>query len=201
MDSLKFSIFDIFAYIMPGLVGLLAAMLLLDTSIIGLMDVARTFQNIDLGTGIAVAAVAYIVGSGIDSIGDWLYKSIGFRLWGYPYVETPVGILQERALVREYSPENYTYLQIWKVMSSMSHNLSASTLILAIVCIIRAVNLHLLEWGVLAVVAVVFSVIFLRRAHVFNYMHYRDMANTVEALHLEQRAIKDSGGRKGQKGS
>jgi len=185
---------------MPGLVSLLAVIILLDPSIIGLIDVARPFQSIDLGTGIAIAAVAYIVGSGIDSVGNWLYKSIGFRLWGYPYVETSVDILQARALVREYSPENYTYLQIWKVMSSMSHNLSASTLMLALVAIIRAVNLRLIEWGFLAVVAVAFSLVFLRRAHVFDHMHYRDMAHTVEALHLEQRAIKDSGGSKGRKG-
>ena len=200
MDNLKFSIFDIFAYVMPGLVALLAAILLLDTSIVGLTDVGRAFQSVDLGTGIAVAAVAYIVGSGVDSIGDWLYKSIGFKLWGPPYVETPVGILQERALVREYSPENYAYLQIWKVMSSMSHNLSASTLILAIVAIVRTFSLQRLEWAGFAVVALAFSLIFLRRAHVFNYMHYRDMTLTVETLHLVQRAMKDSGGSKGQKG-
>ena len=74
----------------------------------------------------------------------------------------------------------------------MSHNLSFAILVLLVVSIIRAFQLRSLDWGLLSILSLLLAAIFLHRAHSFDYMHYRDLAEAVEVLHLEKRAIKDA---------
>jgi hypothetical protein len=197
MEKIKFSVFDIFAYIIPGTVVLLAVIVFIDPLITRLIDLTKLFQNIDLGVGLALIVAAYIIGFAVDSPASWLYYSIGCRVFGPPYKPAKNGLSnpQKRALVRHFSPENYSYIQLWKVIKTMSHNLSLSTCILAVVFTIRAFQIPAYdrtEWIVLSVVTFLLSVIFLHRAHVFDTWHYKDLSSTVQALHLEERAVREA---------
>jgi len=196
MEKIKFSVFDIFAYVIPGAVALLASIILTDPSIKRLVDLSKPFQNMDLGVGIAVIVAAYVIGFAIDSPGSWLYYSIGCKVFGPPYKPAKNGLSnsQKRALVRQFSPENYSYAQLWKVTKTMSHNLSLSTFILAVVSTVQAFRVPTpgrTEWIVLSVVTFLLSVILLHRAHVFDTWHYNDLSNTVQALYLEKKALRE----------
>lgn len=192
MENLRLSIFDTFAYVLPGLVVLFAIILVLDPAINQITDIISIFSNINASAAIAGIAGAYIIGFGVDSLGNWLYKFLGFKLWGPPYIQGSVPILTARALVREYSSENHRYLQTWKVMSTMSHNLSLAMIVLMIATLIQAIMSRSLDWGLLSLFSLVFAAIFLHRAHNFDHMHYRDLAEAVDCLHLQKRAIKDA---------
>jgi len=194
MGKLNLSIFDTFAYVLPGFLTLVAAVLLFNESIHRAADAAEVAQQLDLASGLALLIAAYILGFGVDTVGDKLHKYVGFRIWGEPYCYMEVGILEGRALVREYSPENHTYIQTWKVMCSMSHNLSVATILVALAAIIKAVQYPSLDWMLLSGGCIILAYVFLYRAHIFDQMHYRDLKVAVEALHLDVRKPESSKG-------
>ncbi len=196
MEKIKFSVFDIFAYIIPGAITLLASIIFIDPSIMHLVDLSKPFQNMDLGVGLAAIVAAFVIGFAIDSPGSWLYYSIGCKVFGLSYKPAGNGLSnsQKRALVRQFSPENYSYIQLWKVIKTMSHNLSLSTFMLAVIStaqVFRVPTFNRTEWIVLSVATFLLSVIFLHRAHVFDTWHYNDLSNTVQALHLEKKALRE----------
>lgn len=67
MEKIKFSVFDIFAYLIPGGFTLFAAIVFADSSIVQLVDLIRPFQGIDLSLGLIAIVVAYVVGFAVDS--------------------------------------------------------------------------------------------------------------------------------------
>lgn len=196
MEKIKFSVFDIFAYLIPGGFALFAAIVCVDPSIVQLVDLLRPFQGIDLSLGLVAIVVAYVVGFAVDSPASWLYYSIGCRIFGRPYkmMENELSNSQKRALVRQFSPENFSYVQLWKTIKTMSHNLSMSFLILAISFAVRSIQVpvsHRIEWIILAAIMLLLSAVFLHRAHVFDTWSYNDLSNAVQTLHLERRSLKE----------
>jgi len=196
MEQIKFSVFDMFAYIIPGAITVLASLILIEPSIVHLVDLIKPFQNMDLGVAIVAIVVAYVIGFAIDSPGSWLYYSIGCKVFGPPYKLSGNGLShsQKRALVRQFSPENHVYIQLWKVIKTMSHNLSLSSLLLAVVSFVQVFRVpapNRTEWVILSIVVFLLSVIFLHRAHVFDTWHYDDLSSTVQVLQLEKKALQE----------
>jgi len=197
MKDLKFSIFDLFSYSLPGGIALIA-FLFMGSEMNNLEELANKASKINIGFGIGILLVftSYIIGNAIDSIGSWIYVKIGIKIWGNPKDNNrKISVGFQRSLVRNYSPENYIYIQKWKVVKTMSHNLSFSFLLLGIIVIIKMImneesrNLHII---ILTLISFLFSLIFLNRAHIFDRWHYKDLTNVVDSLHLQEKAIKDS---------
>ncbi len=196
MENIKFSIFDLFAYTIPGCVALLAGAIYFNSNISQLSDLGAIFQNAGIGTGLLTIVVAYIIGFAIDTPGSWVYYKIGCRIWGAPYDprSRKLSNSTERALVRHFSPENFSYIQLWKVVKTMSHNLSFASILLGITSTVKAFQVqpqYQLEWFSIAIISFIGSVIFLNRSNLFDKWHYRDLTETVNALRLEQRAFKE----------
>lgn len=197
MEGIKFSVFDFFAYALPGSVFLLAGVIFFDANLIQLSDISSVVQSATIATGIVVLIASYIIGFLIDSPGSWIYYKIGCKIWGQPYNAKTKRLshIIERVLIRQFSPESNSYVHNWKVLKTMSHNLSFSSLVLAISTFNKSLQVnsqHQMEWVVLTVVLLLSSVIFLHRATRFDKWHYRDLTETVMALHLEQRALKEA---------
>ncbi len=198
MESFKFSVFDIFSYLLPGLVALLGIVVLSTPTIIGLPDVVQIFQGFDWSTGIAVVVCAYIIGFSLSAPGSWFFQRVAWRLWGNEYhtmgVEGSgkISHTKQRVLVRHYSPENFSYLQIWKVVKNMAQNLSISVFFCAVVALFKFVQWRSFAWGSIVIGAAILGVMLLKRAHEYDRWHYRELMKTAEVLQLEQRAMKDA---------
>lgn len=125
MENIKFSLFDLFAYAIPGSVGVLAGIILFDSRLVQISDLANIFQDATVGTGLMLLLASYIIGFAIDSPASWIYYKVGCKIWGQPYDRRGkrFSTTTERTLVRHFSPENNSYLQTWKVLKTMSHNL------------------------------------------------------------------------------
>lgn len=198
MNNIKFSIFDFFAYLIPGSIILLAFTIIFNPSLTRIADVSNQFKGIDISTGLVAIIVSYVIGFAADSIGSWLYTYIACKFLGSPKlgIENKLTFSEQRALVRQFSLENFQFIHNWKVLKTMSHNLSCAFLILMVSVFIKipqAAAGERFQWFLLTLITLVMSIIFMRRAHVFDTWHYRNLTTTVEALHLEKRALKDAG--------
>ncbi|MCG8329001.1 MAG: hypothetical protein MI974_15010 [Chitinophagales bacterium] len=189
MKELKFSVFDLFSYALPGGIILLPIWVFRE-DIKSLNDLFGQLSDISLSLGIILIFVAYIIGNVIDNPESWLHAKVGVKIWGKtdPH-ETKLSNSQKRVLVRELSPQNHFFIQQWKVVKTMSHNLSFSLLILSLTLLIK-----LLFFGVsnpvyfiiLIVISFIFSYIFLKRAHIFDTWYYKDLNAIVETLKLDE---------------
>jgi uncharacterized membrane protein len=194
MESVKLSVFDIFVYLLPGLVCLTAIYIPFNPSITSLAGLAQSFKNIGLSTAVMALIAAYIVGHVADNQGSWLYYKIGCRVWGQPHPKVghpSLSRAQQRALVRQYSPENYLYIQTWKLLKNMSHNLSFAFLMVMIVSAIRFAQIWSIDWAFLVIVSLIFMWSFLYRSHVYDTWHYKELLETVNGLRLEDKLIAD----------
>ncbi len=195
MKDLKFSIFDIFSYALPGGIVLIA-FLFLNPEINNLAELASKISKINFGLGTVLILASYVVGNAVDSFGSWIYMGIGMKIWGSPSdTNRKISVGNQRALVRNYSSENHIYIQQWKVIKTMSHNLSFAFLLLGIVAIIKIIiKVESRDFDVitLSIISLIFSAIFLHRAHIFDKWHYKDLTNVVNALHLQEKAKVDS---------
>jgi hypothetical protein len=197
MDKIKFSIFDLFAYLIPGSIILLAFTIIFNPSLTNVADLGKQFKGIDISTGLVAIIVSYVIGFAADSVGSWLYIYIACKFLGSPKPEIKDGLTfsEQRALVRQFSPENFQSIHNWKVLKTMSHNLSCAFLILMLSIFIetfQAVAGQKFQWFLLTLITLFMSIIFMYRAHIFDTWHYRNLATTVKALHLEKRALKEA---------
>ena len=190
MENIKFSVFDIFAYLLPGSIVLTVIVLLSTPSVDKISQYIEMAKDISLGLGIIAGIISYIIGNVTENLGSWLYYKIGCKIWGDPYPEKRhpnLSHAQQRALVREYSPENFNALQTWKVLKSMSHNLSFAMLLLTIVSVTRSIQYRDIQWIIISIVSIISAIILLNRANVYDRWHYQQLLETVEILQLEKK--------------
>lgn len=197
MDNIKFSIFDFFAYLIPGSIILLAFTVIFNPSLTKVVDLGEQFKGIDISTGLVAIVVSYVIGFAADSVGSWLYAYTVCKLLGSPKPDMKDGLTfsEQRALLRQFSPDNFQAIHNWKVLKTMSHNLSCAFLILTLSIFIKtfqAATVQRVEWLLLTLIALCMSIIFMHRAHIFDAWHYRNLATTVKALHLEEKALKEA---------
>jgi hypothetical protein len=194
MENIKFSVFDIFAYLLPGSIVVTALVIFATPNIADISQYIELMKDISLGLGIIAIIVSYIVGNVTDNLGSWLYYKVGCKIWGDPYPKNRHPTLshaQQRALIREYSPENFSALQTWKVLKTMSHNLSFAVSLIAIISVARFIQFQVAQWLFIAVVSIISAVILLNRANIYDRWHYQQMLETVQVLELEKRAKSD----------
>jgi hypothetical protein len=190
MENIKFSVFDIFAYVLPGSVVLVAIFMFSTQNVTDISQYIEMAKDVSLGLGIILVMASYIIGNAADNFGSWLYYKIGCKIWGEPYPKEQRSTLshaKQRALIREQSPENFVFIHTWKVLKTMSHNLSFGTLLIAIVAAIRYFQHQNIQWIIVAVISIILAVVFLRRATIYDKWHYNELLETVEVLQLEKR--------------
>ena len=194
MKDIKYSIFDLFSYSLPGGVFILSFLLLIP-EVKGLGDLASIISEINIGLGVVLIFVAYILGNAIDTFGSLIYYGIGVKIWKNPKGKNKNNP-PKRALIREFSPENNIYIQQWKVAKTMSHNLSFSFLILSLTSVIKLIineDLNKPTFIYLIIGSIILSIVFLHRAYIFDKWHYNDLTTVTDALHLEKKAQTEAG--------
>jgi hypothetical protein len=189
-ENIKLSVYDLFAYMLPGALCLIAISILFNPSAINIQGLLQSFKAINITTGILVGVFAYVIGHVMDTYGSWLHYSLGCRIWGQPYPKEEHPSLnhsQLRALIRQYSLENYAYLQTWKVLKTMSHNLAFALIVFMVVSLIRLTQFPSFDWLFLSIASLFCWLSLLRRAQVYDTWHYKGLLETVQVLQLEKR--------------
>jgi hypothetical protein len=192
MDKIFHSTFDFFAHAIPGSC-LLAALFVLRTEIAAPAQLLDTANTLELGGGIFLLAVGYVIGFAIYPLGRALYKSLGFKLWKKKmHHDIPIFISEKYVLIREFSPANFKYVELWNMFCGMSHNLAIASLVLALCCFAKLALGDLAQagpWWVLGLVAVGLTLIFTHRAVVFAIWAADDLNATIKKLDLGDQRI------------
>ena len=191
MENIKFSVFDIFAYLLPGAIVLTAIFLFATPDIADVSQYLEVIEGLSFGAAIIIVFVSYIIGNVIDNPGSWFYYNVGCKIWGGSYLKNQHPTLshaQQRALIREYSPENFIFIHTWKVLKAMSHNLSLGMFLIAIASFIRFTQYQGMQWIIITIVSIVSATVFLNRANIYDKWHYKELLETIEVLRLEERA-------------
>ena len=217
MESIKLSLFDIFAYTLPGLFILIGIIILADDSITTLTHFTKVFNGIGIGTGIVAILTAYVIGFAIDSPASYYYN-ISCKFGKNPKEDNRKKFsldkeeqLQLHQIVREKCPNITGLLQTWKLLKTMSHNLAFTFLLLTIFLLVKSIFYsvsNLSQWYLLSAGCMILSLILTKRAKVFDWWFYQDLFNTGLALKLpfsdnmtkEERVLHPNEGKKYKSG-
>ena len=196
-DLLQYA-FDFFAYVLPGLV-ILFALSLLFIPIEGLDDLFEKTEKINTGIATVAVIVSYIIGFAIYPFGRHLYRTLGFKIWKKKILnDVDLFVSDKFALVREKSPANFKYIEIWNIYCAMSHNFAISSAVLFIVCLIKLAqnNTNWMIWAGLGVFTIFLFFVFLHRAVIFFHWSAHDMNATISRLKLDGKPTKKAGKKK-----
>jgi hypothetical protein len=136
--------------------------------------------------------VAYVIGFCIYPVGRFLYKTIGFKLFGNHILEDSnqnnLSVPTKYALLREHSPMNFKYVESWNIYCAMSHNLMVASLFFAAVSIIKiASGADTLLWtGALLAGIIIFFILTHRAVTYFHWAAY-DINATISSLKLKEK--------------
>lgn len=187
LKDIKFGLFDVFTYTLPGLYILFSLIIVLDSSSIGMTDIITDLkENLNLTIGLTVIIAGYIIGFANDSTGSILRKTLGKRFIKKPERKLmEVSISEKYSLVREYSKENFRYIETWNALKSMSSNLSSASLFLFICSGIKLILVYpnqIAEWIVIMILAILMSIVFLRKSIKFATWAIKELDNAAELI-------------------
>jgi hypothetical protein len=178
--------FDFFAHVLPGSIVVFSLALLYPETQNMENFVALT-KSFDAVMGTMVIVTAYIIGFAVNPFGKYLCSKLGFNLWKMN-VENQVKmfISDKYILIRQYSPANFKYVEIWNTYCAMSHNLAVAFLLLLVVCIVKitAFNAPVATWFPLALAALFLFFVLLYRSVIFSLWAARDLNAAITCLDL-----------------
>ncbi|RME98839.1 MAG: hypothetical protein D6772_08500 [Bacteroidetes bacterium] len=187
MDKIFHSTFDFFTHALPGFC-LVASLFILHAEVTSPSQLLELANDFEIGSGIFLLIIAYIVGFAIYPLGRALYRSLGFRLWERKiHHHIPLFISEKYVLLREYSPANFKYVELWNMFCAMAHNLAVASLVLVVGCAVKCVISWSYEWLFIALVAFALTFVFLHRAVVFAVWAADDINSTIKQLGLANR--------------
>ena len=181
MANFRLSIFDLAAYITPGIVVLLSLAIGLNEKIISSGDLITIVKEINLTTSFILLGFAYVIGFATYQIGSYFYRLINKWIWKDTFYKSPNENSDENVLeaykwskIREYSPANFIVINRWAALKGMASNLTIVLFFLAISCTFKFKNKEFfIEWMSIFIACLMMSFLLLIRARVFKkYLEY-----------------------------
>ena len=192
MEKIRLSFFDTFAYLIPGVLVVVSICIAYQSKIKSLSDIPNSFKDISTSEILFAFLIAYIIGIICNFFGHQLYQ-VAKKIWkkdviiheNYHLTDTEIHVL-----IRELSPNNYSYLQSWLGLSNMSHNIALAMLILCFVSIFKMfqVGTSIFDWIILLILSIISAVIFLKRSIRFNNYSKLEKVAAIEKLELIEKA-------------
>ena len=182
--------FDFFAYVIPGLFVIFSISLIV-VPVDSLEKIKTLTTSFDAGIATVLVIIAYVIGFCIYPIGRLIYKTIGFKLYGYRINEdsnkTNISVPVKYALLREHSPTNFKYVETWNIYCAMSHNLMVACLVYTIVAIIKTTEAgsNIGFWIGTALFSLVLFFILTQRAVTFFHWAAYDINATISSMDLK----------------
>ena len=191
MKELVQRAFDFFGYVIPGLF-IIFSLSILAVPINDIDTVISLTKKFDIGLGTVMVIVAYVIGFCVYPVGRFLYKTIGFKLFGNRILDdsnqTNLSVPTKYALLREHSPMNFKYVESWNIYCAMSHNLMVASLFFSVVSIIKMASGtdKLLWFGALVTGIIIFLILTHRAVTYFHWAAY-DINATISSLKLKDK--------------
>lgn len=191
MKELVQHAFDFFGYVIPGLF-IIFSLSILAVPINNINTAISMTKKFDIGLGTVMVIVAYVIGFCIYPVGRFLYKTIGFKLFGNRILDdsnqTNLSVPNKYALLREHSPMNFKYVESWNIYCAMSHNLMVASLFFCVVSIVKIVSgVDTLLWiGALLTGIIIFLILTHRAVTYFHWAAY-DINATISSLKLKEK--------------
>ncbi|MEM1327661.1 MAG: hypothetical protein AAGI23_16990 [Bacteroidota bacterium] len=190
MDKIFHSTFDFFTHALPGMC-VVTALVLLDGDIQTFNDLLERAAPTTLGSAAVILLVSYVTGFAVYPFGRILYKKVGFKIWNRAIErDVPLHISEKYTLLRELSPSNFKYVELWNMFCAMAHNLAIASLILGGCAIIKAIKspADKLSWIIVLIVSIIAFFIMLYRAVKFSLWAADDINSSIRVLDLQQKA-------------
>jgi len=189
MDKIFHSTFEFFSHALPGAI-MAMCLFLFKTTIVSPVDFITELNAFDTPHGVAILVAGYIIGFAVYPIGRYIYKGWGKKRWPENAVLTGninLFISKKYSLIRQHSPENFRYIEMWNMYCAMSHNLALAMLVLGMVAVVKAVvvfSIISLIWLAIAALGFGLFVAFIHRAVVFSTWAADDLNATLRILKL-----------------
>lgn len=181
--------FDFFAHVIPGSI-LLFSLALLHPELQSIESFVALTKTINPVIGTIIIVAAYIAGFAVNPFGRYLCSKLGFKLWKKK-VENDVAmfISDKYILVRQYSPANFKYVEIWNTYCAMSHNLAVAFLLLLVVSSIKLLVFNAAAgiWFPAFLVSLFLFFALLHRAVLFSLWAARDLNAAITCLDLAKK--------------
>lgn len=191
MDKIFHSTFDFFTHALPGFC-ISATFFILDPSLNTSQDFVAKANQIQVGGGIFLLIIGYVIGFAIHPIGRFLYKNLGFFIWKEKILnDINVFISDKYVMIREFSPNNFKYVETWNMFCAMSHNLAVASLVAFGVSIIKLFSKQVSNtqfWITFSILTFLFFFIFLNRAVRFSIWAAHDLNSATTRLKLLERS-------------
>ena len=181
-DLIKYA-FDFFAHVLPGIVILLALSLFIE-DINTLDDLQAITAKITTGVATVLVIVGYAIGFAIYPFGRWLYRSLGFKMFG-KNVENKIDMFlsDKYVMIREKSPINFQYVESWNQYCAMSHNFAVASLVFFTLGIYKTIfSADKMLWCLVTICSLLMFFIFIYRAVRFYHWARHDLNSTVQFL-------------------
>ena len=190
MEKLFHSTFDFFNHALPGFC-IVISLFILDPNLNTAQDFIAKANEIQIGGGIFLLIIGYIVGFGIHPIGRFMYIKLGFKIWKEKIKnDVPIFIAEKYIMVREFSPRNFKYIETWNMFCAMSHNLAIASLFsftftILKISVLKVANIGF--WFSFALISLFLFFIFLYRAVKFSIWAADDLNACVAKLKFIER--------------
>lgn len=98
-------------------------------------------------------------------------------------------------LVREMSPNNFKYIEIWNMFCAMAHNLAIACLTVSLCCLLKVIVFGietgtLWSWILISIFSFLGAIILVHRAIIFSIWAANDLNAAIVNLKLKERASK-----------
>lgn len=193
MENLRYSLFDLFAYTLPGAIVLVVLYFFFHQSpppSTALLGSLLTFvQGATIYAAVLFVAIAYFTGYITAQLSAWYLKL--FKL--LPYFEpkkgnkNSLGHSAKYVLVRELARENMRYIETWNVMKSLAANFSLIVLLIGVLYWTRYhpfLTLGQLITGAFA--ALLISAVLAKEACKYEEWRSIDLDNCLDQFKLDQ---------------
>lgn len=199
MDKIKLSLFDIFAYMLPGFIVFLSLGLLMynsQSTFIETFDAVRTtVKNADGNSIILVLVLSYLFGFVLHFFGFLYFHFTVKRIWKKKLrgVEMSLSSLKEEyVLIRHLSKGNAAWVETSNYLRAMCINLSLSFLILTAVIVKNVVSNRTFsfDWIMLIAASLTTAAVMLREAVKFHVWSFEALKETVKVLKLKEHVAK-----------
>ena len=191
MDKIKFGLFDIFVYTIPGVVVCFAVYLFHADITQGLRSFTQACNKIvyelNAYTVILSFFISYLLGFVLHYFGYRYFGTVAPRLWKKSFDGRGKHISaneEKYVIVRHRSKENFVYVDQWNTYRGMSFNLSLSLLIVAIEVFVKMIigRYFSLDWLLILLLLLLMSFVTLRRAVTFHMWSLRTLEESIKML-------------------
>jgi hypothetical protein len=196
MDKIKFGLFDIFVYTVPGLL-LMFVLFLFQVNLTSGVDkvtenLVTTVDKVSVNMTLLILFISYLLGFVLHFFGYSYFHKIGKGLYKKDIkgMEQGLSIMEKKfVLVRHHSKENFVYVEQWLAFRGMSFNLSLAFLIIGLVIMLKLIIslTFSIDWVIVIIGLLILSTVTLRRAVTFHIWSHNTLNEAVETLGLTEK--------------